>query len=141
MTLVVAAGLACPLAFIAWFEVMYLWFGITGEDSWRPIDLLIAVIVYGGALTGLVRGAERPAEVVHRACRLGIGLSIALPIVTVAVLLMWVNAEGRPDLGMGGLMLYSMPVVAFLAAVILVMIFAVGRRQAEKRLQVDLVSF
>lgn len=133
--LLVAGTLAAPIAALGWFEILYLWFGITGEDPPAGADLVVAVAAFAGALTWSWRGSTRIADVIRNACRLGIALSIALPIVTIAVLLIWVNASGRRDLGMGGLALYSVPVVAFVAAVVLLIAFGIGRRLAEKRLQ------
>lgn len=133
--ILVAATLAVPIAAISWFEILYLWFGITGEDPPSGANLVLAVAAFAGALIWSWRGSTRIADVIRNACRLGIALSIALPIVAVAVLLIWVNASGRRDLGMGGLALYSMPVVAFVAAVVLVIAFGIGRRLAQKRLE------
>jgi len=133
--LLVAAALAAPIAAIGWFEVLYLWFGITGEDPPSGANLVVAVAAFAGALTWSWRGSTRIADVIRNACRLGIALSIALPIVTIAVLLIWENASGRRDLGMGGLALYSIPVVAFVAAVVLVIAFGIGRRLAQRRLE------
>lgn len=133
--LLVAATLAAPVAAIGWFEILYLWFGLTGDDASAAASLAVAVMAFAWALAWSWRGSHRSADVIRRACQLGIALSIALPIVTVAVLLMWVNASGRRDLGMGGLALYSIPVVAFIAAVVLVVAFGIGRRLAQKRLE------
>lgn len=133
--LLVAATLAAPIAAIGWFELVYLWFGITGEDPPSGANLVVAVAAFAATLSWSWRGSTRIADVIRNACRLGIALSIALPIVTVAVLLMWENASGRRDLGMGGLALYSIPVVAFVAAVALVVAFGIGRRLAQKRLE------
>lgn len=131
----VAATLAAPIAAIGWFELLYLWFGITGGDPPPGANLVVALAAFAAALTWSWRSATRIADVVRNACRLGIALSIALPLVTIAVLLIWENASGRRDLGMGGLALYSIPVVAFVAAIVLVIAFGIGRRLAEKRLQ------
>lgn len=133
--LLVAATLAAPIAAIGWFELVYLWFGITGEDPPSGANLVVAVAAFAATLSWSWRGSTRIADVIRNACRLGIALSIALPIVTVAVLLMWENASGRRDLGMGGLALYSIPVIAFVAAVALVVAFGIGRRLAQKRLE------
>ncbi|MBA3886659.1 MAG: hypothetical protein H0X67_13150 [Acidobacteria bacterium] len=71
----------------------------------------------------------------RRSCRLGGIAALLLPIVSIAALLLWESSSGRRDLGMGGLMLYSMPVVAFGAALVLALIFWVCDRSAAKRLQ------
>ena len=133
--LLVAATLAVPIAAIGWFEIGYLWFGVTGEDPPGAVNLAAAVIAFAGTLAWTLRGRQSTADVVRAGCQLGIALSITLPVVTISVLLMWVNASGRRDLGMGGLALYSIPVVAFVAAIILVIAFGIGRRLAQKRLK------
>ena len=131
---VAGAILAVPVAAIVWFEVAYLWFGVTAADPSPHMKWFIAAAAYGMAVSYTTYGARATAEVVLRACRLGIAFSIALPIVCLAVLLIWVNARVRPDLGMGGLALYSIPVVAFVVSIVLVIAFGTGRRLALKRL-------
>jgi hypothetical protein len=49
--------------------------------------------------------------------------------------MIWVNARTRPDLGMGGLALYSIPIVAFVISIVLVIAFGTGRRLALRRLR------
>lgn len=123
-----------PIAAIVWFEVAYLWFGATGGELRGAGNGAIAALALAGSVTWSIYHADGVAHVVHRACRLGIAVAIVLPIIAVAVLLLWANATGRPDLGMGGLMLYSLPVVAFVAAIVLVVVFGIGRRLAAKRM-------
>lgn len=130
---IAAATLAIPLGALAWFEQVYLWFGLIGDDPPTAVKAATGVVSFALAILWPLRSAGRPAEVVERSCRLGIGLAILLPIVAIVVLLLWVNVPGRRDLGMGGLMLYSMPVVAIVGTVVLVMAFGVGRRLAMKR--------
>jgi hypothetical protein len=60
---------------------------------------------------------------------------VLLPIVTVAVLLIWESSTGRRDLGMGGLMLYSMPIVAFGVALVLALALWACDRFAAQRLR------
>ena len=129
-----AAVVAIPIAAILWFEIVYLWFGATGGELAASANAVIAALALIACGAWSLSGTERAAQVVHRACRLGIAVAIALPIVAIAVLLIWVNASGRRDLGMGGLMLYSMPVVAFVMAMVLVVVFGTGRRLAVKRM-------
>lgn len=127
--------LAVPIAAIVWFEAAYLWFGVTAADPSRNMKWFIAAAAYGMVVSFSTYGARAAAEVALRACRLGIAVSILLPIVCLAVLLIWVNARIRPDLGMGGLALYSIPVVAFVVSLVLVIAFGTGRRLALRRLQ------
>jgi hypothetical protein len=119
---------------MGWFELVYLFFGITGEDPPASYSVMAAVAAFGVALAWPLFGTVRPAEVVRRSCRLGGIASVLLPIVTIAVLLLWQNSTGRRDLGMGGLMLYSMPVVAFGVALVLAFVFWLCDRSAAKRL-------
>lgn len=129
-----AVVVAIPIAAILWFEIVYLWFGATGGELSASANGVIVALALMACGAWSLSGAERAAQVVHRACRLGIAVAIALPIVAIAVLLLWVNASGRRDLGMGGLMLYSLPVVAFVASIVLVVVFGIGRRLAAKRM-------
>jgi hypothetical protein len=130
-----AFGLALPIGAIGWFELVYLFFGLTGEDPPRSYNMTAAVAAFGVALAWPLLGTVRPAEVVRRSCRLGGIASVLLPIVTIAVLLLWESSTGRRDLGMGGLMLYSMPIVAFGVALVLALIFWLCDRSAAKRLR------
>ena len=129
-----ALGLALPVGAIGWFELVYLFFGITGEDPPAGYSAMAAVAAFGVALAWPLYGTVRPAEVVRRSCRLGGIASLLLPIVTIAVLLLWQSSTGRRDLGMGGLMLYSMPIVAFGVALALAFVFWLCDRSAAKRL-------
>jgi hypothetical protein len=129
-----AAVLAVPIAAIAWFEAAYLWFGVTAFDPSQNIKWFIAAAAYGVVVAYTTYGTRTSAEVALRACRLGIAASILLPIVCLAVLVIWVNGRMRPDLGMGGLALYSIPIVAFVVSIVLVIAFGTGRRLALKRL-------
>ena len=130
-----ALGFALPVGAIGWFELVYLFFGLTGEDPPRSYNMTAAVAAFGVALAWPLLGTVRPAEVVRRSCRLGGIASVLLPIVTIAVLLLWESSTGRRDLGMGGLMLYSMPIVAFGVALVLALIFWLCDRSAAKRLR------
>lgn len=128
-------GLALPVGAIGWFELVYLFFGVAGEDPPRGYNVAAGVLAFGVALAWPLLGTVRPAEVVRRSCRLGGIAAVLLPVVTVAVLLLWESAAGRRDLGMGGLMLYSMPVVAFGVAGVLALVFWLCDRSAAKRLR------
>jgi hypothetical protein len=130
-----AVVLALPVGATGWFELVYLFFGIAGEDPPRSFNLIAAVAAFGVALAWPVLGTARPAEVVRRSCRLGGVVAVSLPIVSIAVLLLWESSTGRRDLGMGGLMLYSMPVVAFGVALMLALLFWLCDRSAAKRLR------
>ena len=130
-----ALGLALPVGAIGWFELVYLFFGVTGEDPPRSYNMVAAVAAFGVALAWPLLGAVRPAEVVRRSCRLGGIATVLLPIVTIAVLLLWERSTGRRDLGMGGLMLYSMPIVSFGIALVLALVFWLCDRSAAKRLR------
>lgn len=132
--LATAVLVSTPIAAILWFEIAYLWFGATGDELAGAASVGVVALALAAVVAWALFDAERAAHVVHRACRLGIAVAIALPIVAVVVLLLWENASGRRDLGMGGLMLYSLPVVAFVVAIVLVVVFGLGRRLAAKRI-------
>ena len=122
----IAGVLAMPVAAIAWFELVYLYFGLTGEDPPSAVSIIAFVLPFVMATTWSVVGAYRAAAVVRRSCRLGMLLAILLPVVAFAVLFLWENAPGRRDLGMGGLMLYSLPFVALGVSAVLIPIFWIG---------------
>ena len=130
-----AAASALAVGPLIWFELLYLAYGITGEDPARAFNVASGLAAFGSAFGWPLYGAVRPAAVVRRGCRLGIVAAMLLPLVSIAVLLLWVNSPGRRDLGMGGLMLYNMPVVTFVAALVLVLLFGLCGRYAERRLR------
>lgn len=130
-----AAVLAVPVGALAWVELAYLWFGLTGEDAPAAFNAAAATFAFGLALGWPLLGARRPAEVVQRGCQLGQVMALLLPVVAIVVLLLWEKASDRPDLGMGGLMLYGLPVVAFGAAVVLILVFWLVYRLAGRRLR------
>jgi hypothetical protein len=130
-----AVGLGLPVGATGWFELVYLFFGVTGEDPPRSYNVVAAVAAFGVALAWPLLGTVRAAEVVRRSCRLGGIATVLLPIVSIAVLLLWESSTGRRDLGMGGLMLYSMPIVAFGVALVLALVFWLCDRSAAKRLR------
>lgn len=130
-----AALLAVPVGGILWLELLYLTFGLTGHDAPASLHLVFLVAAFGLAAGWPLRGTRRPAEVVVRSCRLGVVVVLLLPVVAVAVLLLWQHAPGRPDLGMGGLMLYNVPIIAFGLALVLSATFWTIGRLAERRLQ------
>lgn len=132
LSLLAAALLAVPVGSLCWFELVYLRFGFTGEEP-PPVFNTIACILSFVLAVGwpLYRG-RRPAEVVQQSCRLGVFVAVLLPVVSFAVLLLWQSTPGRPDLGMGGLMLYNLPFVALVLAVILVVLFSIGGRMAAR---------
>lgn len=134
-SLLAASLLAVPVGAIAWFELLYLAFGLTGRDPAPWLVLATCVLSFSVAFGWpLFRSREPAALVVRRACRLGLVVSLLLPVVAFAVLFIWESAEARPDLGMGGLMLYSLPFVALAVAVVLALLFAVGEKLAARRL-------
>lgn len=130
-----AVGLALPVGALAWFEAVYLFFGITGKDPQGAFSLLAAVVTFGFTFGWPIFRAHRPAQVVRRGCQLGLLVSGLLPVAAIAVMLLWENASGRPDLGMGGMMLYALPYVALGVAAVLAIIFGLGIRFAERRMQ------
>lgn len=132
---VAAAALAVPVGAVAWFELTYLWFGFTGEDPIPIITAAAGIAAFGLAFGWPLYRARRVAQVVVRSCTLGQIIAVLLPVVTIAVLFIWQGASGRRDLGMGGLMLYSIPIVAFVACIVLVIVFGIGKSMAAKRLQ------
>ena len=134
-TILAALAVAVPVGGLAWLELTYLNFGLTGR-GWSPgVALLAALALLGLTAVWSLRGATRPAEAVRRGCNLGIVCAMLLPVIAVAVLLLWEDATDRPDLGMGGMMLYSMPFVAAGLAVVLVLGFGIGAKLARRRLR------
>ncbi|HVL58368.1 MAG TPA: hypothetical protein VM491_17860 [Burkholderiaceae bacterium] len=135
MRYLAAVSLGVLLVPILWFELLYLAFGITGRDASNVYGLASLVAAAVVAIGWPLRGTHRPAQVVRRSCMLGIVSALLLPVVAVTVLMLWLTLPGRPDLGMGGLMLYSLPWVAAAAAVVLTLLFGLGSVWAGRRLQ------
>lgn len=125
--MVTAVAVALPIAAVLWFEIVYLWFGLTGGDAAPPVTGAIGLLSLAVTSGWSLRGTLGAAEAALRGSRLGIAVAMTLPVVALAVMLLWHAAEARRDLGMGGLMLYSMPVVAFIVSIILIAIFATVR--------------
>lgn len=134
LTYVAAASLALPVGALGWFELVYLFFGLTGEEPPAAVTAGFGILAFGVAVGWPLYRARGVAEAVLRSCRLGSLLALLLPVVAIAVLLLWQNATGRRDLGMGGLMLFSLPVVALAVAAVLVVAFGLGARWAAQRL-------
>lgn len=135
LTLVTAAALAVPVGAIAWVGMLYLYFGMAGRDTPTVVNVVTFLFSFGLALWIPLREADRPARVVQRSCRLGLGLALLLPAVAFAVLALWEHLPNRPDLGMGGLIIYSAPVMATAAAVVLSLLFLLGHHLASRRLR------
>lgn len=130
-----AVALGVPVTAILWLEIAFLWFGFTGRDPGLLTNVAALALAAAIAFGWLLRGARRPAEVIRSGCRLGIAVALLLPVVAFAVLLLWEKATDRPDLGMGGLMLYGLPVVALVLAFVLAVLFRLVDRAAERRLE------
>lgn len=130
-----AAALALLVGPVVWFEIIYLSFGLTGDDPPVWLNAGAAVLAFGGAFAVALRGGSRPAAVVQRGCRAGFVAVLLLPAVAFAVLLLWEALPGRRDLGMGGMMLYVLPWVALGAAVVLGLLFLLGNALAARRLR------
>jgi hypothetical protein len=122
---VASAVSALPVGGILWFELVYLWFGLTGNEPPFLVNMAAFTAAFGTAFLSPLYRARLLAEVLLRACRLGIIVSLLLPAVSIAVLLIWENSV-RPDLGMGGLMLYNMPFVSVAVAIVLVAFFSLA---------------
>lgn len=130
-----AALVSMPVGAIAWFELLYLVFGLSGRDPTFPIELATFVLCFAVAFAWPLFRAARPAAVIRQGCRVGVVVSLMLPVVTFGVLFIWESADERPDLGMGGLMLYALPYVSLAAAAVLAILFAIGEKAAVKRLR------
>jgi hypothetical protein len=137
LSLVAAAVFAIPTGAIAGFEAGLLVFGLTGEDASNPFVLLTAVLACGAAFGWSLARASRPAEVVHRACKLGLLVTAFLPLVAVAVLLLVQNSPAHTEYGMGGLMIYALPFIAFGIAAILALFFWLAGRWAKRSIQLQ----
>lgn len=121
-----AAAIAVPVGLLAWVQILYLAFGVTGDDSPRGFAVGALAVSLALAFAIALAAGPHPAQVIRRGCQAGIAIAIMLPLVALAVLMLWEHSTGRRDLGMGGLMLFSMPFVAAAAAVMLVIVFAAG---------------
>lgn len=135
LTYLTAALFAIPIGAVIWFELVYLWFGLTGEHPPPVINIAAFLAAIGLAMGGPLYRAQRPAQVVQRSCRLGLAVSLLLPIVTIAVLVLWQRSTGRPDLGMGGLMLFNLPIIAFVVTLVLAILFSLCSQSAARRLK------
>jgi cation transport ATPase len=122
---IASAVLAVPIGAILWFELVYLWFGLTGKEPAAVINMTAFTVAFGIAFGWPLYRTRLLPELLRRGCRLGIMVSVLLPVVSIVVLLVWENSV-RPDLGMGGLMLYNMPFVSLAAAIVLVALFSLG---------------
>jgi len=129
-----AVLLALPVGAILWFELVYLWFGMTGKEPTSLINAATFTVAFGIAFGWPLYRTQLLAELLCRGCRLGIIVSLLLPLVSIAVLLVWENSV-RPDLGMGGLMLYNMPFVSLAAAIIFVALFSLGHLLATRQIR------
>lgn len=129
----VAAALAIPIGAVAWFELVYLFFGLTGKEPADAIELAAFLLAFGSAFLLPLYRARRTAQVVQRSCRLGLLVAVLLPVVTIVVLMLWQSTPGRRDLGMGGLILYNLPFIALAMAAVLGVAFALGSRAAARR--------
>lgn len=112
---------------------MYLFFGLTGEDPPASVDVAASLLAFGASFGWPLLGSRSVADVVRRGCRLGLLVTVLLPVVAVAVLLLWENAQGRRDLGMGGLILYNVPFIGLGLAAVLAVVFGLGARWAVRR--------
>lgn len=130
-----AAALAVPVGTILWGELLYLAFGLTGEDGSPAVNAALFLVAFGLAFGWPLPGAQRPAEVVRQSCNLGVVAALLLPVVAVAVLLLWESAPARRDLGMGGLIFYGMPVIAMAGALAFSVLFWFGGWLALRRLR------
>lgn len=133
MRYLTAALLAIPVGLIIWVEVLYLGFGFTQEDASPALNVTAIALAVVVTLGWPLHRTASAAAAGRRACRLGIAASLLLPVVAVAVLLLWESASDRPDLGMGGLMLYNMPIIAGVIAFVLVIPFWIGERLFARR--------
>lgn len=125
---------AIPIGIIIWFELTYLAFGITGAPTGGMASLFAAVAAFGLALSWPLLGTGQPADVVRRACRLGIVAAVLLPVVAWAVLLIWRNNPARPDPGAGGLLLNTAPMAALVGGAVLAVVFWLGQAAAKRRM-------
>lgn len=125
---------AIPIGTLLWFELGYLWFGLTGKDVPNPLATVLGIVAYAVPLLVVRVRATRPAIVVRRGCRLGLVVTALLPVVSFGVLMLWESATNRADLGMGGLMLYALPYVSLGVACVLGIVFAYAGQRATLRL-------
>lgn len=131
---VAALAVGAPVGGVLWLEGAYFGFGLTGGDLSAAGEVVLALAAFGAAVLWPLYRTVRPAEVVLRGCRLGVVAALLLPLVALAVLWMWEAASGRPDLGMGGMILYSAPYVSLGLALVLLLLFGLGSHVASRRL-------
>lgn len=134
LPLALAAAVALPVGAILWFELTYLAFGVTGNPGSPLGSMFAAVAAFGLALSWPLLGTGRPADIVRRACRLGIVVALLLPVVAWAVLLIWRNHPARPDPGAGGLLLNTAPMAALIVGAVLAVAFWLGQAAAKRRM-------
>lgn len=130
-----AIALAIPVGGLLWFELSYLAFGITGNPGSALGSAFAAVAGIGLAFAWAMIGTGEPADVVRRACRLGIVAALLLPVVAMVVLLIWRNIPARPDPGAGGLLLNSAPLIGAAVGLALAVAFWLGQAAAARRLR------
>lgn len=134
LALAAAVALAIPVGGLFWFELIYLAFGITGNPG-RPLGSAFAAVAgVGLAFAWGMTGSGEPADVVRRVCRLGIVAALLLPVVAMAVLLIWRNNPARPDPGGGGLLLNNAPLLGAVIGLILATCFWLAQAAATRRL-------
>lgn len=131
VNILVSALVAAPVGAVLWFELTYLWFGLTGENPASAVNKAALIVAFATAFGWPLHRAPIPAEILRRGCRLGIVVSLLLPVVSVAVLVIWENSV-RPDLGMGGLMLYNLPFVSLVVTVLFVILFSLVHRLSRR---------
>ena len=134
MRWLVAVLLAVPIGLILWLELLYLVFGLTGREMAPAVNVAFLVLAFGAAVAWPLYKTRRSAEVGRRSCRLGVAVAMLLPVVA-AVPLVWDGAFRDRDLGMGGLAIYGLALVAAGAGLVFIVLFALGSHWCSQRLR------
>jgi hypothetical protein len=138
---ILTAALAVPIGAIIWFEILYLYFGITAKDPSRTIIFLSALIAFSLSFVLLLIRSQRPVQVLRRACFLGLIVSILLPLVAYKTFVLIESASSPQhknllrDIGEGGMIFSGILFFSFPIGVGLVLVFALGYFLAGRRLK------
>lgn len=123
MHYLIATLIALPVGILLWGQLLYFIFGMTGEQPSATGEALSGGLALALSYTLCVYRCPNIASVLLRGRVIGVAASLMLPVTAVVVLLIWQQAEDRRDLGMGGLMLYNLPIAGLIAGLLLSAVF------------------
>lgn len=132
--------LSLPIGALLLFEISYLYFGITGKDATNVIGALMCLLSFGFVFIYPLHGTERTSEAVKRSCSLGIFVAISLPFTAFAVLLLFQHHPDQGEYGMGGLIIYGLPIMTAGVGLVVAVLFLIGRIFAVRHINNHHVS-